>query len=553
MEERPIFKPWVPKWLAIATIISILFPSLVIFALYYNSTLAAAEYYSMDGMDIQYSVVLMYATVISWLALDSHLIKCFRLCSYTIAGIFINTVTCWICAESTSGEIFMFCRFIQGAVCAFLCNICMTLSFTLFHVSKARVMGYTIFYGSLMVCVPFSAIFANLILNHFGIESVFYGFILFQVPGFILLLLTMNNRYLTRKHPWQSADWTGFLIYTAIVSMVGYILVYGQQLEWLESPKIKFLLMILLIITPVYIISSWYKKRPLIQLKLMLNGKYRLALLLLTVFYISKGTVFFTYLYMQDGLGIDPVSMITIWSFNILGLFVGIFSVKSLLLRGVAPRTIIKLGFAILLIFHTQMFFLFASTASEEKFYFPLFVQGVGTGSLFVPLIMNMVLSVPKKQMGLVAFLGIGARFLGFCLAIALINYYQLYTTNDSLMDMATSYTLSNEIAQNTREEAIDKYTGKGFRYTEAKQRVDKDLRTVMRKESSLRAYMRYYSFIIGMIFLLLIYLSLLHLTSKEERDERAQINRMLYAFVRRKRLRLVGKKQPVDRSDSLC
>ena len=538
MEQVPIFKSWVPQWLAIVTIIAILFPSLVIFALYYNSTLAAAEYYSMDAMDIQYSVVLMYATVISWLALDSHLIKCFRLRSYTVVGIFINTVTCWVCAASTSGELFMFCRFIQGAVCAFLCNICMTLSFTLFHVSKARVMGYTIFYGSLMVCVPFSAIFANIILNHFGIESVFYGFILFQVPGFILLFITMNNRYLTRKFPWQSADWTGFLIYTAIVSIVGYILVYGQQLEWIESAKIKNLILILILITPVYIISSWYKKRPLIQLKLMLNGKYRFALLMLTVFYISKGTVFFTYLYMQDGLGIDPVSMIAIWSFNILGLFVGIFSVKSMLLRGVQPRTIIKLGFAILLIFHTQMYFLFAGTASEEKYYFPLFVQGVGTGSLFVPLIMNMVMSVPKKQMGLVAFLGIGARFLGFCLAIALINYFQLYSTNSSLMDMATNYTLSNEIAQNTREEAIEKYEGAGLRYADAKARVDRELRTAMKKESSLRAYMNYYSFIIGLIFLMLLYLSILHITSKEKRQERAVVARLLHGVVRKRRLR---------------
>ncbi len=60
MEERPIFKPWVPQWLAIVTIIPILFPSLVIFALYYNSILAVAEYYSMDAMDIQYSVVELF-------------------------------------------------------------------------------------------------------------------------------------------------------------------------------------------------------------------------------------------------------------------------------------------------------------------------------------------------------------------------------------------------------------------------------------------------------------------------------------------------------------
>ena len=528
MEQIPLFKPWVPKWLAIVTIISILFPSLVIFALYYNSTLAVAEYYSMDAMDIQYSVVVMYATVISYLALDSHVVKCFKIRDYTVAGIFINTVTCFLCAYSNSGELFMFCRFIQGAVCAFLCNICMLVSFTRFSPERSRIMGWTIFYGCLMVCVPFSAIFANYILHYFGVQTVFYGFILFQIPGFILLFLTMNNRYLLRKFPLSKADWSGFIIYTAIVSIVGYILVYGQQLEWLESSRIKNLIIILILITPVYVISSLHKKRPLIQLRLLQNGKYRFALLLLTLFYISKGTTFVTYMYMQDVLGIDPVSMIKIWAFNILGLFVGILGVKTLLLRDVMPRTIIKLGFFILLIFHTQMFFMFASTASEEKYYIPLFIQGLGTGSLFVPLIMNMALSVKPNQRGLVAFLGIGARYLGFCLAIALINFFQLYNTNRNYMDMATSYTLANEIVNTTREDAIDHYQGIGYRYAEAKQKAKKDLEKIMKQESSIRANMNYYSFIIVSIFLLLIYMSFDRLPTREQMKERAYFHRIM-------------------------
>lgn len=530
--EESIFKPWVPRWLAIATIISILFPSLVIFALYYNSTLAVAEYYSMDAMDIQYSVVLMYATVISYLALDSYLVKCFKIRNYTVTGIFINTVTCFLCAYSNSGWLFMFCRFIQGAVCAFLCNICMLVSFTLFSPEKSKVMGWTIFYGCLMVCVPFSAIFANSILYYFGVQSVFYGFILLQIPGFILLFITMNNRYLLRKFPFKKADWSGFIIYTAIVAIVGYILVYGQQLEWQESSRINNLILILILITPVYVISSLHKKRPLIQLRLLFNGKYRFSLLLLTIFYISKGTTFVTYMYIQDVLGVDPVSMIKIWTFNITGLFVGVLGVKSLLLRDIMPRTIIKLGFLILLIFHIQMFFLFASTASEEKYYIPLFVQGLGTGSLFVPLIMNMALSVQPHQRGLVAFLGIGARYLGFCLAIALINFFQLYNTNRNYADMATSYTKVNEIVSTVRENAIGKYEGIGFRYSEAQEKAKKEMETTMKQEVSIRTNMNYYSFIIVFIFLLLVYMSFDRLPSNEQIRERANFHRFM-SFLR--------------------
>ena len=508
MQQPPIFKPWVPNWLAILTIFLILFPSLVIFALYYNSTLAVAEYYSMDAMDVQYSVVVMYATVISYLALDSRLIKCFKLVTYTLVGILINTVTCWICAETRSCEVFMFNRFIQGAVCAFLCNICMTLAFTRFNAKRAKIMGWTIFYGSLMVCVPFSAIFANIILNYFGVESVFYGFILFQVPGFILLLLTMNNRYLTRKFPLYQIDWTGFLMYTAIVSILGYVLVYGQQLEWLDSPRVRLLILIMIVITPVYVLSSLKKKRPLIQLKLLRHRKYRQALFLLMMFYISKGTTFFTYLFMQDVLGIDSVSMVTIWWFNIFGLFVGIGFATTLLLKHMLPRTIIRIGFFILLIFHGLMLFMFSMDASEERYYFPLFVQGVGTGILFVPLIVNMGLSVLPKESTLVAFLGIGARYLGFCLAIALINFFQLYGTKNSYEDISTKYTVSSELIISSREEAVSKYMGMGLGQEEAAKMVESKITTAMNKEASIRAYMNYYSFVILMLLMLQVYFS---------------------------------------------
>ena len=526
-EKLPLFKPWVPNWLALLTIFSILFPSLVIFALYYNSTLATAEYYSLDAMDIQYSVVLMYATVISYLALDSQLIKCFKIVSYTIVGIFINTVTCWICAATVQGEVFMFCRFIQGAVCAFLCNICMNLAFTRFNVKKARIFGYTIFYGCLMVCVPFSAIFANIILNYFGIESVFYGFILFQVPGFILLLITMNNRYLFRKFPLAQIDWTGFIIYTAIVSIIGYILVYGQQLEWFSSPKICMLSVLTIVLIPVYVVSSLNKKRPMIQLRLLKNHNYCKSLVLLTVFYISKGTTFITYVYMQDTLGFDSINMIKIWGINILGLLVGIALAAKLLLKIIHPQTIIKLGFVILLIFHTLLFFMFASTGSIEKFYLPLFLQGVGTGSLFVPLIMNMVISVPPKQAGMVAPLGIASRFLGFCLAIALINFFQLYNSNRHYLDMAANYTLANKMAASQQHQKIDQLKSIGYTATQTKVLAKKDISKLMKNESSIRANMNYYSFIIALLFVFIVFLMLHQLPKWESIKSRLFLLRL--------------------------
>ena len=85
---------------------------------------------------------------------------------------------------------------------------------------------------------------------------------------------------------------------------------------------------------------------------------------------------------------------------------------------------------------------------------------------------------------------------------------------------------MSNEIVNTTRDDAVERYVGMGYRPTEAKQKVEKDLRVTIKKESALRAYMNYYSFIIGMIFLLLVYLSFDSFLSDDQARERAIVKK---------------------------
>ena len=178
-------------------------------------------------------------------------------------------------------------------------------------------------------------------------------------------------------------------------------------------------------------------------------------------------------------------------------------------------------------IFHTLLFFMFASTGSIEKFYLPLFLQGVGTGSLFVPLIMNMVISVPPKQAGMVAPLGIASRFLGFCLAIALINFFQLYNSNRHYLDMAANYTLANKMAASQQHQKIDQLKSIGYTAAQTKVLAKKDISKLMKNESSIRANMNYYSFIIALLFVFIVFLMLHQLPKWESIKSRLFLLRL--------------------------
>jgi hypothetical protein len=84
-------------------------------------------------------------------------------------------------------------------------------------------------------------------------------------------------------------------------------------------------------------------------------------------------------------------------------------------------------GFLMLLLFHALMYYSFDVQANEFNYYIPLFVQGLGVGLLMVPTIIFIISSVPASIGPSAAATALAIRYLGFCISIALINYYELF------------------------------------------------------------------------------------------------------------------------------
>lgn len=501
-----IFKHWVPEWLARTVIFSVLMSSLLGFGLYYSNAESAIGYYGIEPGDVQFSVVLMYASGVSFLALDFRIVKYIKSRKYLLMGLALNAISYLICFYTKNWGLFLICRFVQGMVCSTLCSITLNMIFPRLQATRARVIGYTVFYGGLQISIPICAIYCTAMLHYYEFNWLFYGLNLLQLPVMLGVLITMNaHGRFQKKIPLYQVDWTGYLYYTAFCVLIGYILVYGQQLNWLDSPLIVAACIICAVLMVLFVIRENRIKRPLIDLRVFRSTKFIVGLLLLLAFYIFKGVTGLAYGYVGTILGTDPLHVVPIWIASIAGICLSMFITARLILMGVPVVRIIFAGFLMLLVFYVYMLLMVSVTGDTHDFILPLFIHGAATGVLFVPCVVYTASNVPPKLIFNVAFVGIFARFTGFCISIAVNNYVPLQARAMARERMRASITDVNPQLPLTLNHIQQAYGGDAYM---GKTLTSAGFDHLLKTQITARSIRDYYDMmLIGLLIFLLVFI----------------------------------------------
>lgn len=424
----PVFKPWVSEWLAISVIFAILITSLFNFA-FYSSPVAAMGFYGIQATDVQYGMVVIYGSTVAFLALDFRIVKYFVPRKYLLIALTVNAICSAICFHFKDWTLFVICQFFQGITCALMSGIVLQLIFPRLQSVRARVIAYSLLYGSIQIAVPFYSIYTSIVTHFLDFNWLFYGFNIILIILTFFLVLTMNSKArFTKKIPLYRVDWIGYLFYVSFILILGYILVYGRQLGWFDSPLIIRLILSNLAIFMLFVIRELKRKRPLINLYIFKEKNFVIGLLLLFTFYIFKGSTGLAYGYLEVILGNDPLNSIPIWITVILGTVLATFVTSRFILMGFNLIRIIIVGFSLMALYYIYMI-LFVSVQGETiDFVLPMFIYGIATGVLFVPIVSFTVSSVPPKIAFNASLMGIFARFIGFTASLAFSNELQLFT-----------------------------------------------------------------------------------------------------------------------------
>lgn len=422
-----IFKSWVSEWLARSVIFAILMTCLFSFA-FYSSPIATMGFYGVQPTDVQYGMVVIYGSTVAFLALDFRIIKYFAPRKYLLVALAVNAICSVICFHFKDWTLFVICQFFQGITCALMSGIVLQLIFPRLQSVRARVIAFSLLYGSIQIAVPFYSIFTSVVIHFFDFNWLFYGFITILFILAITVLLTMDSKArFTKKIPLYQVDWIGYLFYISFILTLGYILVYGRQLGWFGSSLIVTLSVVGLMILLLFIIRELKLKRPLINLQIFRTKNFVIGLLLLFTFYIFKGSTGLAYGYLEIILGNDPLSTIPIWAAVIFGTTLSMFVTSRFILMGYNLIRMIIVGFVIMAIYYAYMIRFVSVQGETIDFILPMFIYGVATGVLFVPIVSFTNSSAPPTIAVNASLLGILARFLGFTASLSFSDEIQLF------------------------------------------------------------------------------------------------------------------------------
>ncbi len=506
----PVFKPWVSEWLARSVIFAILMTCLFSFSLY-SSPVTVMGFYGVQPTDVQYGMVVIYGSTVAFLALDFRIVKYFAPRNYLVMALAINGACSLICFHTRDWTLFIICQFMQGITCALMSGIVLQLTFPRLQSTRARVIAYTLLYGSIQISVPFYSICSGVVLHFYDFNWLFYGSgILLIILTFVVLLTMHGTARFTKKIPLYQVDWVGYLFYLSFILTLGYVLIYGRQRGWFGSPVIVLLSGGSVVLLMLFVIRASKLKRPLINLEIFRVKHFVIGLLLLFTFYIFKGSTGLTYGYLEAVLGNDPLSTIPVWTAVITGTVLSMFVTSRFVLMGYNLVRMIITGFTIMALYYVYMILFVSVQGTTINFILPMFIYGVATGVLFVPIVSFTSSAAPPGIALHASLIGIFARFTGFTASLALNNEMQLFSRSAIREKLRETLTETNPQLPLTLLDIQNQYSGAGSDSYTAKSASGAYFNKLVSQQILARATRDYYDLmLVGVVFVIVILLCL--------------------------------------------
>lgn len=507
------FKKWVPRWLMIVAIFSVMIPVGVGLGIYLAGTNSAMSYYSANTYDIRFSIVLFYLAIAASFPFEKAISSKFKTKPYFICSAILFIIMNLILYNTRSLGVLLVLRFLSGALSNAFVGTLFTLIFQQFHSQRTRVLSYGILYGTLLGSVPLSYLIDAFVFSTYDFNIVFLLWIYACIPGFLLLLICLKRGVDLRREKTPisaKVDWESYVLYASALTLAAYILCYGQYYNWFTSLHIIYCTIAFVIFLMMFFIRQLKLKTPFVDLNIYKNRNFRIGMLMLFVFYFAKGDTSVSYGFFNTAVNLDVYHRAYVMAINGIGVLSGALLTARFILTGTRIRLIWLTGFASLLFFHIYMVFIFSSQAETTDLLLPLFFQGFGNGTLMVSIVMFYVTAVPTEISFSASATGVSYRFFTFTASMALVTFMGLRQGSIHYNDYGKELVNTNpEVAQHVGAYQ-QTLLNRGATALQASAGASRQLGAAVRAQTNLLYARDYYIYMSAFIILIMLSIALI-------------------------------------------
>ncbi|HJS01147.1 MAG TPA: MFS transporter [Flavobacterium sp.] len=504
MNNVSIFKSWVPNWAIILILFFCLMHSMILLGVYTSNVTYAASFLDIEPEDLQFAMCVTYGTLLATILIESRFSNFFPTKNYLMAVYSLIAITIISSAYIDNFALFLFFRVLEGILMALPVITIRQLLIERFHSKNAIIIGFSFYYGSLLLSTPFIMNIAVWFLDNYDWKYMLYVSGMLPVLNVFLIMISFRGHRISKKIPLYQIDWISYFLVLTSILTGAYFFVYAEKKYWFESSQLVLTLIIALVTAGLFVFKELSVKRPSFHFEVFRYANLRTGFLLFFLFYISRATLSLCHAAMFSIWNWDPSRVAGVQYINGLGNVIGLILSAWFLMRSVATKYIFILGFSLLAVFHFWFTFLFVPDIALSDIVIPYVLQGIGVGLLFVPLILFTTSSVPNTMAASSGIIGVAGRFWGSTIGFCIMQNAVVFLQKKHFFKFSQFVTANSPEAQEAIAKTTQSFVAKGYSLENANTLALRNVFGGITKQSTLLTNMEIYT-VVGYGLLVLI------------------------------------------------
>jgi MFS transporter, DHA2 family, multidrug resistance protein len=335
-------------------------------------------------------------------------------------GLFLFTFGSFLCGYSSTEDMLIFSRVIQGLGAGALMPVGMAIITREFP-PEQRTLALGFWSIASAASVSFGPLIGGYLVDNFSWPLIFDVNVPVGIAG-MLATAIIQKEY--KNHRIRKFDPVGFISVSIFLPVLLYALTEGNAATnsagW-NSPIVLICFGISAISLAVFLVTELTIKAPLIELSLFRGYNFAVSNLVIFIFGIGMfGSTFLLPLYLQNSLGYTAIQAGAV--FLPVGIIQGIVAPVTGILSGKMNLKIPIIIGAILLAFSFYLNSLMSYLTEHSFIMVTLYIRGMAMGMMFSPLTAIATIGVPREKMGQASGLINVLRQIGGSFGVALLS-----------------------------------------------------------------------------------------------------------------------------------
>lgn len=226
----------------------------------------------------------------------------------------------------------------------------------------------------------------------------YYSAALFLLTA-LLCIIVMHNLRFAPKMSLKGLDWLGAILFVVPLMCFSYIVIFGRQQDWFNSPNITYSAITMVVFAGLLLWRELTIPNPLLKFKIYKISSVRIGLLLLIGQGIFMGASSIQSIYTAAILGYNWMQNASLSVMSVPGIVIAGLVAFHWTKNKIPLKMYIFSCFASYIIYFTMLYFMMVPGLNIESFLIPQLFNGYGMGGLFISLWIYTLAKVPQQDM----------------------------------------------------------------------------------------------------------------------------------------------------------